>query len=189
MSGYVVEPLSRIDDSWIRIAVLFVHVVMNNMTYCELCEMDRGFCEHGLAERRRNAAGTVGELLISPNGVAHFPVCPPQGRGGKDSWDRAIVLTSKDANLTKAHARYLESRFITLATQARRSRLLNGTAPALLPLPEADVSDMEYFIAQAKIILPVLGVNILRSVGIGADAAAEAEAPWGGHPRRYLPCI
>ena len=28
-------------------------------------------------------------------------------QGGKDFWDRAIVLTSKDANLTKAHARYL----------------------------------------------------------------------------------
>jgi len=94
-----------------------------------------------------------------------------EGHGGKDFWDRAIVLTSKDANLTKAHARYLESRFISLATQARRSQLLNGTAPALLPLPEADVSDMEYFIAQAKIILPVLGVNILRSAAVGADAA------------------
>src|SRR5690625_4186648 len=34
---------------------------------------------------------------------------------GKDFWDRAIVLTSKDMNLTKAHARYLESHFLTLA--------------------------------------------------------------------------
>jgi hypothetical protein len=84
-------------------------------------------------------------------------------QGGKDFWERAIVLTSKDANLTKAHARYLESSFIALAQQARRSRLLNGTAPPPLPLPEADISDMEYFIGQAKIILPVLGVNILRA--------------------------
>jgi hypothetical protein len=99
-----------------------------------------------------------------------------EDQGGKDFWDRAIVLTSKDANLTKAHARYLESRFITLAAQARRSQLLNGTAPAPLPLPEADVSDMEYFIAQAKIILPILGVNILRSAAIGADAAARGRA-------------
>lgn len=45
-------------------------------------------------------------------------------QGGKDFRDRAIVLTSKDANLTKAHARYLESRLITLAQQARRSRLV-----------------------------------------------------------------
>jgi Domain of unknown function (DUF4357) len=95
-------------------------------------------------------------------------------QGGKDFWDRAIVLTSKDANLTKAHARYLESRFITLAQQARRSRLLNGTAPPPLPLPEADVSDMEYFIAQAKIILPVLGVNVLRSPATAVSQTAEA---------------
>jgi hypothetical protein len=38
--------------------------------------------------------------------------------GGKDFRDRAIVLTSKDANLTKAHACYLESKFISLATLA-----------------------------------------------------------------------
>jgi hypothetical protein len=100
----------------------------------------------------------------------------PEDQGRKDFWDRAIVLTSKDANLTKAHARYLESRFITLAWQARRARLLNGTSPAPLPLPEADKSDMEYFIAQAKIILPVLGVNILRSTAAAADGAAAVSA-------------
>lgn len=87
----------------------------------------------------------------------------PEGQNGKDFWDRAIVLTSKDANLTKAHARYLESRFITLAMRASRARLTNGTAPAPIVLPEADVSDMEYFIEQAKIVLPILGVNIFRS--------------------------
>lgn len=82
---------------------------------------------------------------------------------GKDFWDRAVVLTSKDTNLTKAHARYLEARFIELATEAKRARLTNSTSPSPLVLPEADVSDMEYFIAQAKIVLPVLGVNIFRS--------------------------
>lgn len=90
----------------------------------------------------------------------------PEDQGGKDFWERAIVLTSKDANLTKAHARYLESRLITLAQQANRSRLVNGTAPAPLPLPESDVSDMEYFIAQAKIALPVLGVNLFRNTTV-----------------------
>jgi hypothetical protein len=100
-----------------------------------------------------------------------------EDQGGKDFWDRAIVLTSKDSNLTKAHARYVESRFITLATQARRSRLVNGTAPAPLPLPEADMSDMEYFVAQAKIILPVLGVNILRSLAAADGATHAAPVP------------
>ena len=84
-------------------------------------------------------------------------------QGGKDFWERAIVVTSKDTNLTKAHARYLESRFISLALQAKRSTLANGTTPPILNLPEADVSDMEHFIEQAQIVLPVLGVNLFRA--------------------------
>jgi hypothetical protein len=101
----------------------------------------------------------------------------PEEQGGKDFWDRAILLTSKDSNLTKAHARYLESRLITIAQQALRARLVNGTAPPLLPLPEADVSDMEYFVAQAKIVLPVLGVNILRSMGVTRMPTTTTTSP------------
>lgn len=97
----------------------------------------------------------------------------PEDQGGKDFWDRAIVLTSKDTNLTKAHARYLESRLITLAQQANRAVLVNGTARSPLPLPEADISDMEYFITQVMIVLPVLGVNVLR--------ATTAPRPDGAH--------
>lgn len=87
----------------------------------------------------------------------------PESMNGKDFWNLAVVLTSKDMNLTKAHARYLESRLIGLAMAAKRARLTNSTAPPPIALPEADVSDMEYFISQAKIVLPILGVNILRS--------------------------
>jgi len=97
----------------------------------------------------------------------------PGDQGGKDFWDRAIVLTSKDTNLTKAHARYLESRLITLAQQAHRVSLDNDRAPSPPPLPEADISDMEYFICQAKIVLPVLGVNLLRAVATTPGAAQE----------------
>lgn len=108
-----------------------------------------------------------------------------EDQGGKDFWDRAIVLTSKDTNLTKAHARYLESRLITLAQQANRVSLVNGTAPAPLPLPEADISDMEYFISQVKIVLPVLGVNLLRvsitpvavQEGSGMAATLSVQSP------------
>ena len=98
-----------------------------------------------------------------------------EDQNGKDFWDRAIVLTSKDTNLTKAHARYLESRLITLALLAGRARLTNGTTPPPIVLPEADVSDMEYFIEQAKIVLPVLGVNVFRSPR--APSVAQSSAP------------
>lgn len=47
----------------------------------------------------------------------------------KDFWTTAVAFTSKDANLNKAHVRYLESRLIQLATRARRVELDNGTEP------------------------------------------------------------
>jgi len=80
----------------------------------------------------------------------------------KDFWDSVVVITSKDTNLTKSHGRYLESRLISLATEAARVSLENGTAPPVPALPEADASDMDYFLAQLQIVLPVLGVNAIR---------------------------
>lgn len=102
----------------------------------------------------------------------------PTEKGGKDFWDRCVILTSKDQNLTKAHARYLESRFIEVVEKAQRATLVNGTRPPIIPLPEADISDMEYFIEQSKIVLPVLGVNVLRSTQpmISGSAGPVVEA-------------
>lgn len=81
---------------------------------------------------------------------------------GKEFWDRVVVVTSKDENLTKGHVRYLEARLIELASRAARVELENGTQPPRAPLPEADRSDMEYFIEQVQVVLPVLGVNAIR---------------------------
>jgi hypothetical protein len=75
----------------------------------------------------------------------------------KEFWEKTIVVTSKDDNLTKAHGRYLESQLINLAVQAQRSKVINGTNPELTSLPETDTADMEYFLEQIKMILPVLG--------------------------------
>lgn len=104
-------------------------------------------------------------------------------KGGKDFWDHAIVLTSKDANLTKAHARYLESRFVQLAALANRAKLVNGNVPSLSVLPEADLSDMEGFIAQAMVLLPVLGVNLFRSV---ATSIVRERVETANSPRTHL---
>lgn len=96
----------------------------------------------------------------------------------KDWWDRIVVVTSKDENLTKSHVRYLESRLIRLTAEAGRVDLANGTAPPAPRLPEADRSDMDYFVAQLQIILPVLGVNAIRTRPVptapGETVATEA---------------
>lgn len=94
---------------------------------------------------------------------------------GKDFWDRVVFLTSKDANLTKAHVRYLESQFISLATTADRFELENQDHPPVVSLPEADISDMEYFLGQAQIVLPILGVDAFRTRTLPLNTDGEAE--------------
>lgn len=80
----------------------------------------------------------------------------------KEFWDRVVVITSTDENLTKGHIRYLEARLIELATRAARVGLENGTQPPRAPLPEANRFDMDYFVDQLQVILPVLGINAIR---------------------------
>lgn len=80
----------------------------------------------------------------------------------KEFWDRVVVITSKDSNITKAHGRYLESRLISLASEAARVSLENKDRPPVPGLPEADASDMDYFLGQLQIVLPVIGVNAIR---------------------------
>lgn len=80
----------------------------------------------------------------------------------KDFWTRTIIVTSKDENLTKSHGRYLEARLIQMTQAAGRAKLTNGTNPPPPPLPEADVADMEYFVEQLQMILPVIGFSFLQ---------------------------
>lgn len=95
---------------------------------------------------------------------------------GKDFWDRMVVVTSKDTNLTKSHGRYLEARLIQLATAATRVSLENSTAPPLPSLPEADASDMDFFLEQLQIVLPVLGVNAIRATRVGVSDGSRIQS-------------
>jgi hypothetical protein len=98
-----------------------------------------------------------------------------QHLSGKEFWDRVVIITSKDANLTKSHGRYLEAKLIELAKQAGRVTLENGNTPSPPQLPEADRSDMDEFLAQLHIVLPVLGVNAIR-VRPAATPNAQGQA-------------
>jgi rRNA processing protein Gar1 len=82
----------------------------------------------------------------------------------KDFWQTAVAFVSKDNNLTKAHVRYLESRCLSVANKVKRFNLENGTESALPSLPEADMSEMEEFLENLKLLLSALGYPILQEV-------------------------
>lgn len=83
----------------------------------------------------------------------------------KDFWTHCIGFTSKDGNLNKAHVQYLESRLVTLATQAKRCVLENSNAPALPSLSESDAAEVEAFLEEVLLCLPVLGVSVFNKAG------------------------
>jgi predicted GIY-YIG superfamily endonuclease len=81
-----------------------------------------------------------------------------------------IFFVSKDELLTKTQIRYLESRLVQIALEAKTAQIDNGNSPSLPTLHEADISDMEYFLEQIKLILPVMGFKFLISSTVTSDS-------------------
>ena len=79
-------------------------------------------------------------------------------------WEIAVVVTTSDEALTKGHVRYLEARLIEMTKAAGRVVLDNTQMPEAdrRRLPEADRANMEAFLANLKVILPVLGLDLLK---------------------------
>ncbi len=90
----------------------------------------------------------------------------------KEFWDRVVLITAKDDAFNEGHWGYLEARLVELAKQASRVTLRNDNTPLGRRLSEAQASDMEAFLTQLQIILPVLGVDVIRT-----RAAAQPQAP------------
>ena len=74
-------------------------------------------------------------------------------------WTSMILVSSADAEINKAHVRYLEARLIREALRIGRMRLTTGTRPPIPVLSEADVSRAEVFLENLLLVLPTLGVD------------------------------
>lgn len=87
-----------------------------------------------------------------------------QSAGDRGFWETAVVITTSDEALTKGHVRYLEARLIEMAIGAGRVSLDNGQTPNpdKRRLPEADKANMEAFLANLKVVLPVIGLDLLK---------------------------
>lgn len=87
-----------------------------------------------------------------------------------------IFFVSKDELLTKTQIKYLESRLIQLAVEAKTAQIENGNSPNLPTLHEADISDMEYFLEQMNLILPIMGFKFLISSTVKQPPSISKDA-------------
>jgi hypothetical protein len=81
----------------------------------------------------------------------------------KDFWTHAVAFTSKDQNLNKAHVQFLESRLLELAKAAKRCTLDNGNVPQAPSLSEPDTAEVEGFLADVLLCVPVLGYGFFEA--------------------------
>jgi hypothetical protein len=91
----------------------------------------------------------------------------------KDFWTAVVLFVSKDDNLTKAHVRWLEASLVRAAREAKRADVNNENDPVGGRLPEADTADMGAFFENIRLLLPVLGVDVLGAPG--AEAATRPD--------------
>ncbi|MGL5563064.1 MAG: GIY-YIG nuclease family protein [Tannerellaceae bacterium] len=94
---------------------------------------------------------------------------------GKDFWNIAVAFISKDNNLNKAHAKYMESRLYELAKECDRFELENTTVPTRSSISEAETAEMEEFIENLKILVNTLGYKIFEPY-IKKDVAGNNES-------------
>lgn len=79
----------------------------------------------------------------------------------KRDFNNFVAFVNRDKSMTKGHIKYLESRLIDLSKEAMSSHVENINSSALSRLHEADISDMEYFLEQIKLVLPLMGFRCL----------------------------
>ncbi len=106
-------------------------------------------------------------------------------QSGKEEyyWNTAVLFIGRDLN--KALIRYLENRFVEIAKECGRYKILTKNTYKNTVIKESQVASMEEFIDHVKVLLNVLGYKVLASIpkadnntvylyckGSGADAKA-----------------
>lgn len=80
----------------------------------------------------------------------------------KDWFEEAVILLTSNGFLNKAHVKYLESKFIEFTSNVGVYETRQKKASNLPRLSDADISDLQVVIKEAKILLPALGFNFLE---------------------------
>lgn len=118
-----------------------------------------------------------------------------QHDAGKDFWNTAVVFTSKDSNLNKAHIQYLEARLVQLAKEAKRCKLENANQPQIPALSEMDQAEVEVFLDEMLLCFPILGLSIFEKPEAAAPSAGrfhlkgkDAQATGYQAPQGFVVC-
>ena len=105
----------------------------------------------------------------------------------KEWWEFFVVFGSKDANLTKAHIRFLERWFYDRAAAPKgRLRVMNENTPHGAKLPEADIAEMDVYGKNALFLLGALGYRLFEGPAITVQATKTGKSRPSGSAEFHL---
>ena len=81
-----------------------------------------------------------------------------------DYWNECVVVISKDNHLNKAHVKYMENKFYTIAKEAARFSIVNSTVPTCSSVSEYDIAMLEEFIEHTRLLINTLGKKVFEAV-------------------------
>ncbi|RRH77386.1 GIY-YIG nuclease family protein [Falsigemmobacter faecalis] len=102
-------------------------------------------------------------------------------------WTHFTLIFSKDPYLTKAHVTWLEAELISGLREARLCTLSNGNDGRPAKLPAADLADMRTFFEEVRLLLPVIGFDLLRMPLAAPPAQGTGTNPSGPAQTTNLP--
>jgi len=130
----------------------------------------------GISENTGKNVVYVGQAGARKNGEGIlFRLQEHKRNPDKDYWTEAVVFTTSNNSFGPTEISYVENRFCTLATQAKRYVVKNGNHPTSGHITEEKESELEEFIDYAKIIMGALGHKIFEP--LVKDAVMEKLAP------------
>lgn len=94
----------------------------------------------------------------------------------KEWWETAVLITSAANNLHKAHAKYLESRLVEIATDVGAIQLDNGNIPPRSSMNEAARANMESYIETLMMVLPAIRIDAFLNKKRSSDAPLSPAA-------------
>ncbi len=89
-------------------------------------------------------------------------------------WNYAIAVISKDDLLNKAHVKFLENEFYSLAKESARAVIINKSVPTRSSISEYDEAMLSEFAENTKLLVSTLGYVVFESVFVETN---EKETP------------
>ena len=89
-------------------------------------------------------------------------------------WNTAVLFTGRDLN--KALIRYLENRLVEIARNSKRYKVLTKNTYKNTVMKESQVSAMDEFIENIKILINALGYKVLEPLIVSSTAGGSADS-------------